>query len=512
MKTRAPLFSLIVMLASTTIALHAAPTEVKGFVYNDLNANGKKDVGEPGIAKVGVSNGSDIVKTARDGSYRLPIQDGNIIFVIKPTNWALPLDRYNKPVFYYTYKPSGSPKLKYPTDGPTGALPDSVDFALRYKKEPSKFTAIVMGDPQITNIKEAHYLSRDIIAEIAGTKTAFTAMLGDIGHDKLEVYDYVVPIMAHVGNPLVYVRGNHDTNYDMYETGKYDKATWEHVFGPSYYSYEYGGVHFVVLDDMNLSTTVPHEYTGKLDDNQMKFLKADLESLPKNRLVVLFSHIPYGDMEEPNRLELFKLLENHPHQLSLSGHWHTQDFWLLDKAVGWTGSKPLLNMVLGTACGNWWNGAIDETGLPNARMEDGTPNGYSYVDFSGTQYKIRYKAARWPAEYQMQVAAPDDVAQSEAANAEILVNYFMGGDGAKLDMQIEGYGKTSLTRTCTIKGWKPNTEVITAAYKDWTGESNRHLWLGSLPANISKGYHTIKFTGTDYFGQQQHATQIININ
>ena len=40
-----------------------------GIVFNDLNGNGKRDIGEPGIAGVYVSNGRDIVTTDRNGSW-----------------------------------------------------------------------------------------------------------------------------------------------------------------------------------------------------------------------------------------------------------------------------------------------------------------------------------------------------------------------------------------------------------------------------------------------------------
>ncbi|MFN8347384.1 MAG: hypothetical protein U0X91_20435 [Spirosomataceae bacterium] len=44
-----------------------AQTTASGTVCHDLNKNGQKDAGEPGIAKVCVSNGKEVVKTDKAG-------------------------------------------------------------------------------------------------------------------------------------------------------------------------------------------------------------------------------------------------------------------------------------------------------------------------------------------------------------------------------------------------------------------------------------------------------------
>ena len=46
-------------------------TYAEGFVFEDLDGDGRRDSGEPGIAGVPVSNGLDVVLTGADGAYRL---------------------------------------------------------------------------------------------------------------------------------------------------------------------------------------------------------------------------------------------------------------------------------------------------------------------------------------------------------------------------------------------------------------------------------------------------------
>ncbi|MCK4886184.1 MAG: metallophosphoesterase, partial [Planctomycetes bacterium] len=49
----------------------AGPQDATGVVYNDVNGNGIQDAREVGIAKVAVSNGTDVVTTDSNGQYKL---------------------------------------------------------------------------------------------------------------------------------------------------------------------------------------------------------------------------------------------------------------------------------------------------------------------------------------------------------------------------------------------------------------------------------------------------------
>ena len=99
----------------------------KGKVYLDANKNGKLDKNEQGIASVSVSNGREVTTTDKDGNYQLPVGNDNIIFVVKPTGYALPLDENNHPKFYYIHKVNGSPASKYPGVAATGKIPAAVN-------------------------------------------------------------------------------------------------------------------------------------------------------------------------------------------------------------------------------------------------------------------------------------------------------------------------------------------------------------------------------------------------
>ncbi|MCP2853510.1 hypothetical protein, partial [Salmonella enterica] len=60
----------------------AADAVVTGKVYLERDGRPGRGATDPGLAGVQVSNGETIVKTAADGSYSLPVRDGQTVFVI----------------------------------------------------------------------------------------------------------------------------------------------------------------------------------------------------------------------------------------------------------------------------------------------------------------------------------------------------------------------------------------------------------------------------------------------
>src|SRR5690606_16128195 len=109
--------------------------------------------------------------TGSDGRYTLPIGNDNIVFVIKPEGYEAPLDAFNLPKTYYIHKPGGSPaSLEYPGVAPTGALPESVDFALLPADESREFKALVFGDPQAYTKEEMEFFAKGVVSEVAGIK------------------------------------------------------------------------------------------------------------------------------------------------------------------------------------------------------------------------------------------------------------------------------------------------------------------------------------------------------
>ena len=108
-------FIIIILALATPLTFAQTLPSVKGYVYQDLNGDGKRDKNEPGISGVLVSTMDRIGKTDQDGLYNLPLDpDRDMVFVIKPAGYQVPLNADNLPQFYYIHQPQGSPQgLKF---------------------------------------------------------------------------------------------------------------------------------------------------------------------------------------------------------------------------------------------------------------------------------------------------------------------------------------------------------------------------------------------------------------
>ena len=205
------IYSIILLL---TLSSHlVAQNKVKGYVYNDVNSNSIKDSSETGISSVGVSNGRDVVVTDNKGYYELNSSGDNIIFVIKPSDYKFPVNKYHQPLFYYIHKPNGSPKLHFKGTSPTGKLPDELNFPLYKDSVKEQFRILVFGDPQPKNLTEIDYFKRGIVDELIGVKNVeFGMSLGDLVHDDLNLYSPYKEVIGTIGIPWLNVMGNHDIN------------------------------------------------------------------------------------------------------------------------------------------------------------------------------------------------------------------------------------------------------------------------------------------------------------
>lgn len=520
-------------LASTTIALVGLlffvagtesqdsdePQKATGIVFHDANGNGKFDAGETTLSGIRVSNGSEIVKTAKDGSYTLNVSDDTILFVVKPRGWRTPLSENNTPEFYYIHKPKGSPPLKFAGVAPTGDLPESVDFPLYPQEEPDEFKALMFGDPQPRNQQEVDWIAHDVIEELVGTDASFGVTLGDIVFDDLGMFEPQARSIALLGIPWYNVIGNHDINLDA-KNDRLSDETFERHFGPAYYSFDYGPVHFVVLDDINW--IVPEgankgRYTGGLGKQQMEFIKNDLALVPDDQMVCLMMHIPLINVGD--RQELYRLIEKRKFCISISGHTHHHEHRLITKDDGWLGEEPHHHIINVTVCGSWWSGSLDERSIPHTQMTDGAPNGYSILSFNGTDYDLTFKAAGRPADYQMQIFAPEVVKSAEAADAQVYVNIFNGGTRSTVEMRVGSGEWQSMTHTREVDPQVKRVYDLEVSVKEkpqpWRQlskpKASTHLWKLPLPEGLAPGSHLVEIRTTGMFGKKHSGRRIVRV-
>lgn len=493
--------------------------KARGVVFHDANGNRKFDSGEKPLSGVRISNGEEIVKTNADGKYEIAVTDDTIVFVIKPSGWRTPLNENHLPRFYYNHKPKGSPPLKYLGVAPTGELPKSIDFPLYEQQEPDQFKAILFGDPQPRDQKEIDYIGHDVVEELVGTDATFGVTLGDILFDDLSLFESQARTIALLGIPWYNVIGNHDINYDA-KNDRISDETFERNFGPAYYSFDYGAVHFIVLDDVEWSFPEGADkgrYRGGFGERQVEFVKNDLALIPDDQLVVLMMHIPLTDVHD--RHGLYRLIEKRPFSMSISGHTHKLEHKFVDKEDGWMGPEPHHHFVNVTVSGSWWSGATDDRSIPHTMCADGTPNGYSIISFDGSQYSLQYRAAGRSADYQVQIHAPEVVTAGGNSETSVFANVFNGSSRSKVDIRIDGQDWQAMTHTIrndpTFEQVYETEKLLAKEGKPWrdmpSPRVSSHVWESKLPDGLSIGSHLIEVRSTDIFGQSVAGRRIIRV-
>lgn len=504
------------------IALAQGGITVRGIVFEDANRNGVLDSGEKGIPGVCVSNGLEVVQTNAEGKYELPAYENMIVFVTKPSGYTFPMSKYNTPLFYYIHRPNGShPAIKeYPGIAPTGPLPESVNFPLYKAEEGENFKIVVLGDTQVSDHREIVYLRDAIITDIVRNHkdVALAIAMGDNLNDPLNLYPRYLSVMAGMGCPVHYVFGNHDMNFDAPDDA-WKHETFSRYLGPSYYSFNVGKVHFVILNSVMWDGK---EYHGEISEAQLKWLQNDLAFVPKDYLIVIAQHIPlisYIDRaaekhQIKNRDQLFALLEGR-NVLFLGGHSHTiEKFFPGDTFGDWSPNLPFPQIIVGAACGSWWTGPKDDRGIPYSYQRDAAPKGYFVFEFQGNTWKDTFCAAGLSRQMNVSFFTPrlpgwvpeaklglqsGVFTKEELGGIFVVANVFNADSRSEVLCAIDDNQPVPMQYKSLPD---PFAVPLLAGLADWLQtKGSTHTYIAPLPTDLAPGLHKVTVIFKDAYGR-----------
>jgi hypothetical protein len=296
--------SALALTAGTGMAV--PPALASGLVFEDRNRTGRPGPQSRGIAGVLVSNGRDVVRTDAEGRWRLPVADGDSVFVIKPPHWSAPLGVGGVPHFSRLHQPESTAHdipWRHAGVAGTGPLPTNIDFPLTRQEESARFDALLFADTQPANDTELGYLRDDIVAGALGTRAAFGINHGDVVFDDLSLYPRYLQILSATGIPWHHCPGNHDINSEARDN-RGSRETWKRVFGPRHYAFLHAGATFILLDNVhyfghNPGAARSGTYAGLIGERQLQFVRNVLAHVPREHLVVVSMHIPLATYQDP---------------------------------------------------------------------------------------------------------------------------------------------------------------------------------------------------------------------
>ena len=358
------------------------------------------------VANVVVSDGTEVTVTDDKGIYELKsAKKWGYVFISVPSGYEVAAEGVF-PQFYQTLKGAAD-------------VVEQKDFKLTKVDGQDRYKLFLLGDMHLANrtndAAQFTQFTTDLnayMAQHSGQKM-YALTLGDMTWD-LYWYknNYARPqyretINRQVKNLQIYhTMGNHDN--DFMTTSDYDAAVkYVDCIGPTFYSFNIGQVHYVVMDNIDCSAydgTDSRNYVKKLSNEQLKWLAKDLAYVDKSTPLIVAMHAQIYkptstgfafDHDSANTEALLAALDGYEVHF-VTGHTHKVYNITPDDDV--VKGRDIHEHNSGAICASWWwSGNL----TPGVHVSiDGAPGGYAIWDIDGTDFAWLYKSTGWPEEYQ----------------------------------------------------------------------------------------------------------------
>ena len=359
-----------------------------------------------GVENVVVSDGAEVTVTNEKGIYQLKsAKKWGYVFISVPSGYEVPSVGV-LPQFHRALKNSAD-------------VVERADFKLEKVDGQDSYKIFMLGDMHLANRtgdlgQFAQFTSdlTDYMTRHKGEKM-YALTLGDMTWD-LYWYSnsyyfpqYLNTINSQIKNlQIFHTMGNHDNDFQT--RSDYDAAVkYVDQICPTYYSFNIGKVHYVVMDDIDCSSydgSTSRNYVKSLSAEQLDWLAKDLSYVAKTTPVVVAMHAQVFypttsgfkiDHDPVNTQRLFDILDGYTVRF-VTGHTH--------KLFNVTPDAPIVDghnfreYNSGSVCASWWWSGNLTPGIHIGT--DGTPGGYGIWDVTGTDFQCLYKSTGWPEEYQ----------------------------------------------------------------------------------------------------------------
>jgi hypothetical protein len=257
----------------------------------------------------------------------------------------------------------------------------------------TNFTLVCIGDPQVTNASEVTRFRTETMADIQNfvqlqDNPCYGLTMGDVVGDKPVYFNQMKGLLGSAEMPVFTTIGNHDKVATSNAAEPRETDDFTEFFGPINYSFNRGEVHFVCLDDVVFSNA--STYSGGFYASQIEWLKQDLSYVPKNKMLIVYYHIPIRNSAGISyRTQMLSALSGFSEVHLMCGHTHYSDHTQITTPVN------AYEHIHAAACGSWWRSTLNG---------DGTPNGYVVYEIQGPAISNwYYKPTKLNKEFQIRL-------------------------------------------------------------------------------------------------------------
>jgi hypothetical protein len=340
---------------------------------------------------------------------------------------------------------------------------------------------IAIADPQIQSIDEAELFHSESIPDLKSTvkvldnPNVFGVTVGDIVFDRFNLFEPYNESVKSINIPFFHVVGNHDIDLDA-QTHERSLYPYLNQYGPEYYSFNRGDVHYVVLSSVYFLGN--KQYVGYLNDQQLIWLNNDLSLIDRANPLVIFLHVPSTSAvtrlnagRDSNRESvinnqaLYELLNDFKDVHLISGHVH----WNEKTQI----SSNIMEHNTAAISGAWWAADI---------CYDGSPKGYGVYQIDNSSVSWYYKAVGKPINEQFRVYVEKDLINN---SREFLVNVWNWDPEWKVQWFENGIYQGDAVMS---PGFDPlSVEIFSIGKK-----REKHPWITPQKTN-----HLFKFTSNN---------------
>lgn len=483
-----------------------------------------------GIAGVVVSDGEECVMTDAEGRYSFRSEKRcGYVFISIPSGYEAECTSDMIPIFFETLSPRVDTVEQH-------------DFTLT-PVDQSRFMLIAATDHHVAN-RQSQDLAQfrwenGFFADVRQTVAkadcpVYSVFMGDMSWDEYwyqrnyTIADYRKELSLNSYPTAVFhTMGNHDN--DPYCTDDWQASeAYRRTIGPTYYSFNIGRAHFVVLDNIIYQNTGGEQgkigklnYREAVDATQLAWLERDLAMVEDRSapLVVVMHATLYRWRKLDGAIgtttgmagayDIINRVKGFDNVYVISGHSH------VNQRIKSTASGIHEVNVAATSGTWWWTGTYHSVGFDCNVCLDGSPGGYEVFSFDGDDVSWRYKGIGRPDDYafraydmnevlkhsRIAAAAPDFTSVVTADGVEdcyeandILVNIWDWEPGWTIRVTEDGRELTGVQ----VRGKDPMHKIAyTGKTAPFQTGYNCHMWKFHAQSAAS----TVVIEATDLFGR-----------